>query len=57
MNAQYAQHTATDPLFLLRLDLPPGLYAFQYAFTILVQLQLSDDNFRGVDANGDRLTR
>jgi hypothetical protein len=57
MNAQYAQHTATDPLFLLRLDLPPGLYAFQYAFTILVQLQLSDDNFRGVDADGDRLTR
>lgn len=42
---------------LLLLDLAAGLDALQYALTILIELQLRDDDLGGVDANGDRLTR
>jgi hypothetical protein len=41
----------------LLLDLAASLDAFQYALTVLVQLQLRDDDLRRVNADGDGLTR
>jgi len=41
----------------LRLNLTTGLDALQYALTILVELQLGDDDLRWVDAKRDGLTR
>lgn len=40
-----------DHLILLRLDLSTGLDTLQYALTVLVELQLGDDNLGGVNAN------
>ena len=39
----------------LLLDLTTVLDALQYALTILVELQLRDDNLRGMNAHGDGL--
>jgi hypothetical protein len=39
----------------LLLDLSSGLDALQYVLTVLVELQLGDDNLRWVDADGDGL--
>lgn len=41
-------------LFLLRV-LPTGLDALQNVLTVLVELQLGDDDLGGVDADGHRL--
>lgn len=43
------------PLELL-LDLATSLDALQYALTVLVELQLGDNNLRRVDAEGDGLS-
>lgn len=37
----------------LLLDLAAGLDALKYALTVLVQLQLGDNNLGGVDTDGD----
>ena len=37
----------------LLLDLSSSLDALQYVLTVLVELQLGDDDLRGVDADGD----
>lgn len=41
----------------LLLDLAAGLDALQYALTVLVELQLGDDDLGWVDTDGDGLTR
>jgi len=50
-------HAQTSPFYLclaqLSLDLATNLDALQYALTILVQLQLGDDNVRWVDTEWD----
>lgn len=43
--------------FQLLLDLATVFDALQYALTILVELQLGDDDLRGVHADGDGLAR
>ena len=37
----------------LLLDLAAGLDALQYVLAVLVELQLGDDDLRGVDTDGD----
>lgn len=49
--AQYANHLSLRLQLLL--DLAAGLDALQYALAVLVELQLGDDNFRWVDADGN----
>lgn len=56
----YAPHAkqprpGISQLFLLRCVLPAGLDALQNALTVLVQLQLRDDDFGRVNADGNRL--
>ena len=50
-----------DYLFLLRLqlllDLTTVLDALQNVLTVLVELQLGDDDLRGVNTDGDGLAR
>jgi hypothetical protein len=40
-----------DNLFLLRLNLPASLDTLQYVLTVLVQLQLRDDDLGRVNAD------
>jgi hypothetical protein len=43
--------TMYDDLFLLRLNLPTSLDTLQYVLTVLVQLQLRDDDLGRVNAD------
>jgi hypothetical protein len=47
------KHAKPDHLVLLSLDLATSLDALQNVLTILVQLQLGDDDLGGVDTDGD----
>jgi len=56
-------HSRPDHIYLclrrlqLLLDLATSLDTLQYVLTVLVELQLRDDDLRGVDTDGNRLTR
>lgn len=52
---EYLCHLCLRLQFLL--DLATSLDAFQNVLAILVELQLGDDDLRGVDADGDGLAR
>jgi len=43
--------------FLLRLEFPASLYAFQNILPTFVKLELGDDNLRWVDTEGNGLAR
>jgi len=52
-NSGMPKHANPDHLVLLSLDLATSLDALQNVLTILVQLQLGDDDLGGVDTDGD----